>query len=205
MNLETLKNINRDNHLMVYINDTEDFDNDDLQYLFDYNIDVYCQAHNTINSIAGVQKIQMCCDAVLMPNDRYHSSVVAFADVIGQPVYCLENYDNIAVLCEDLISCNKYPSQFFTMRMLQSAMYFLHVDKNKDYSPSNIMGTGQAGIATRLWDKCARYMNLIGFDIKTGEYTAEKQPKNESILDTLIDMANYALIGIIHRFGKWGK
>lgn len=48
-------------------------------------------------------------------------------------------------------------------------------------------------------------MNLMGFDIGTGEFTNPKDPKNESIDDTLLDLANYAIITMILRKGKWGK
>lgn len=65
--------------------------------------------------------------------------------------------------------------------------------------------TGFVGLLTRIWDKTARLMSLGGFDIGTGKYTMEKEAKNESIEDTLIDLANYAIIALIYRRGKWGK
>ena len=99
----------------------------------------------------------------------------------------------------------KCPEQVAEFRKIVDEMYYVHLQKNADYSPYNINGTGAVGLATRLWDKAARFMSLSGFDIGTGEYTAEKEAKNESIEDTLIDMANYAIIALIHRRNKWGK
>jgi hypothetical protein len=69
------------------------------------------------------------------------------------------------------------------------------------------MGTGEIGLVTRLWDKMARLLNLTGFvvEISEAEYVKPKTPKNESIDDTLCDMAVYAIIGQLLRKGVWGK
>jgi hypothetical protein len=48
-------------------------------------------------------------------------------------------------------------------------------------------------------------MNLYGFDIATGTFTGKKSPKNESIEDNLLDLANYAIISLLLLRGKWGK
>lgn len=86
-------------------------------------------------------------------------------------------------------------------------MYRLHLSKNSDYSPANILGTGEVGLMTRLWDKMARLMNLTGFQIEVqrSEYQQPKDPKHESVDDSLIDLANYAVIGILLRLGVWGR
>ena len=90
------------------------------------------------------------------------------------------------------------------MEIIQK-LYNVHLDKNLDYSPHNITATGEVGLTTRLWDKMARLMNLQGFDISTGKFSGQKEAKNESIDDTLVDLANYAIIALIYRSGKWGK
>lgn len=74
-------------------------------------------------------------------------------------------------------------------------------------SPANILGTGEVGLITRIWDKVARLMNLSGFDLRveTSVYKQPKAPKNESVEDTLLDLSVYALIGLLLRWGKWGK
>lgn len=86
-------------------------------------------------------------------------------------------------------------------------MYRLHLKKNRDYSPANLLGTGDVGVAVRLWDKVARYLNLIGFKltIEKGEFEAVKEPNFESIEDTLIDLGSYAVIARLLRSNEWGK
>jgi hypothetical protein len=48
-------------------------------------------------------------------------------------------------------------------------------------------------------------MNLLGWDIGSRKITKAKSPKNESIEDTLLDLASYAVIMIVFLRGKWGK
>jgi hypothetical protein len=86
-------------------------------------------------------------------------------------------------------------------------MYRVHLDKNNDYSPANILGTGEVGCAVRLWDKIARLLNLTGFELTVTEakFNQPKEAKNESIDDTYLDAANYAIIGQLLREGRWGK
>jgi len=83
-------------------------------------------------------------------------------------------------------------------------LFQMHKKKTADYSSWNIKGAGEQGVAVRLWDKTARLMNLMGWDIGTGKWSQPKEPKNESIDDTLMDLASYAIIMIILRRGKWG-
>ena len=89
--------------------------------------------------------------------------------------------------------------------MILDDLFQMHKKKTADYSAWNIKGAGEQGVAVRLWDKTARLMNLMGWDIGTGKWSQPKEPKNESIDDTLMDLASYAIIMIILRRGKWGK
>jgi hypothetical protein len=84
-------------------------------------------------------------------------------------------------------------------------LFQMHKKKTADYSAWNIKGAGEQGVAVRLWDKTARLMNLMGWDIGTGKWSQPKEPKNESVDDTLMDLASYAIIMIVLRRGKWGK
>jgi hypothetical protein len=86
-------------------------------------------------------------------------------------------------------------------------MYRVHLEKNSDYSPANILGTGEIGLVTRVWDKIARLMNLFGFRINIGgsEFVKPELPKNESVDDNLMDLAVYAIIWQLLRKGIWGK
>jgi hypothetical protein len=70
-------------------------------------------------------------------------------------------------------------------------------DKHKDYGPMNIAGApggAMNGLRVRMYDKLARLNNLID----TGD-----TPKYEPLEDTLLDLANYAIIGLLVQRGQW--
>ena len=60
--------------------------------------------------------------------------------------------------------------------------------KQTDYGTTNITMFGLEGIMIRLSDKINRLINLIQND---------KHPENESLQDTLTDIAGYAIIGLM--------
>jgi hypothetical protein len=65
------------------------------------------------------------------------------------------------------------------------------IKKQKDYGPNNIRRSPygpQQGLVVRLYDKIARLANLTG---------QNKNPENESLRDTFIDIAGYAIIGLM--------
>lgn len=70
------------------------------------------------------------------------------------------------------------------------------IEKNKDYGKGNILDTGEMGIIFRINDKINRLKNL---------QMSQKQPKNESIDDSWLDIAVYAIIAILLRSGKFKK
>ena len=73
----------------------------------------------------------------------------------------------------------------------------LLVKKHDDYGPSNISdapGGPLNGLSVRLHDKVARLNHLL---------SNGKEPKNETIEDTFIDILNYALIALLVLEGKW--
>lgn len=102
-------------------------------------------------------------------------------------------------------SQDKYPEQSAEFLRITQEMYRVFNSKMNDYSPWNMLGTGELGAVVRLWDKTARLMNLYGFDIGTGKLNKPTSPKYESIEDNLTDLANYAIISLILLRGKWGK
>lgn len=65
--------------------------------------------------------------------------------------------------------------------------------KHSDYGPGNIAAFGEFGITVRLSDKIERLKNLIKMP----------QPKNESLEDTYLDIANYGLIALMIRRNLW--
>lgn len=71
--------------------------------------------------------------------------------------------------------------------------------KHKDYGPLNISGSPGGplnGLRVRMHDKLARINNLID---------SGATPENESLRDSFIDMANYALIAMLVIDGDWEK
>ena len=69
--------------------------------------------------------------------------------------------------------------------------------KQQDYGPLNIShapGGAMNGLRVRMHDKLARLNNLID---------TSNTPNYESIEDTLIDLANYAIIGLLVQRGQW--
>ena len=62
------------------------------------------------------------------------------------------------------------------------------VKKQSDYGPENIRRFGRQGLMVRCHDKVARLENLIA---------TNRQPKNESVHDTYLDLVGYSAIGIM--------
>ena len=75
----------------------------------------------------------------------------------------------------------------------------LLLKKHKDYGPKNISGSpGGAvnGLRVRMHDKLARINHL---------YDSGATPENESLRDSFIDMANYAIIALLVLDGEWDR
>lgn len=69
------------------------------------------------------------------------------------------------------------------------------IRKQMDYGPGNIALWEELGVAVRLTDKVERLRNL---------FRSGRKPKNESIRDTFLDIANYGIIGLLLLDGQWG-
>ena len=71
-------------------------------------------------------------------------------------------------------------------------IHYLYVQKNQDYGDSfhqTFMEEGMAMARIRLGDKLSRFKSLTRSGIQ--------QVKDESIRDTLIDLANYAIMTVL--------
>lgn len=69
--------------------------------------------------------------------------------------------------------------------------------KHQDYGPLNIAhapGGALNGLRVRMHDKLARLNHLVD----NGD-----TPNYETIEDTLVDLANYAIIGLMVQKGQW--
>lgn len=73
-------------------------------------------------------------------------------------------------------------------------MSVLFAKKQADYGPGNIAKFGEVGLLVRMNDKFERLTNL---------FVNRKNANNEAIEDTLRDIANYAVIWLLVRQGKW--
>lgn len=74
----------------------------------------------------------------------------------------------------------------------------LLVSKHSDYGPKNISeapGGAMNGLLVRMHDKMARLKNLT--------YNKTEAPNHESVEDSLKDLANYAVIGLLVLRGQW--
>jgi hypothetical protein len=75
----------------------------------------------------------------------------------------------------------------------------LLLSKHKDYGPTNISrapGGAINGLRVRIHDKLARINHLTD---------SGKSPEHESLRDSFIDLANYAIIGLLVLDGEWEK
>ena len=73
------------------------------------------------------------------------------------------------------------------------------VKKQIDYGPLNVWnapGGATNGLMVRMSDKIERLKNLIYKSIK---------PNNESLEDSFVDLANYAVIALMVQRGVWAK
>ena len=81
------------------------------------------------------------------------------------------------------------------------------LDRQAKYGPGNVTAQGLYGIATRLSaDKVARLMKALNGKVVEGKVFLDPVPddfNDESFDDTLMDIANYALIAWMLRHGFW--
>lgn len=68
----------------------------------------------------------------------------------------------------------------------------LLISKHRDYGPGNILAFGELGVLIRAHDKVQRLRNLLW---------ERREPQHESVDDTWMDLANYALIALMLRRG----
>jgi hypothetical protein len=71
--------------------------------------------------------------------------------------------------------------------------------KQQDSGSSNISLNGELGVMVRSQDKVSRLRNLLAKEIKTESAST----CYESVEDSWSDLANYGVIGLLLRRGKW--
>jgi hypothetical protein len=80
-----------------------------------------------------------------------------------------------------------------------SELHTVMMRKHQDYGPYNIAhapGGAMNGLIVRMHDKMERLQNL--YFHRKGD-----TPNYESLEDTLQDLANYAIIGLLVQRGQW--
>ena len=103
---------------------------------------------------------------------------------------------------------DEFPNTCKEFEDIQSEMFELFLRKQADYGPTNVgMGSevvdtddkvkrSLIGLSVRMNDKVQRLLNLT---------LNNKVPNNESLEDTFIDIANYAVMALIVQRKQWGR
>ena len=126
-------------------------------------------------------------------------------DVIGQNGNDGYHYEKL----DDAISFieKNLPMTSKMFQDIQFNQWQLFCKKQKDYGPGNIsVGTNLAtdeevklaltGLWFRMNDKMQRFQQIV---------INNQEPENESLTDTFMDLANYALIAQLVKEKVWGK
>ena len=126
-------------------------------------------------------------------------------DIIGQNGNTGLHYDKI----DDAISfiTEKYPETTKMFQDMQFEQWELFCKKQKDYGPKNIsvgsnleteeeVKLALTGLWFRMNDKMQRFQQIV---------INNQEPENESLMDTFMDLANYAIIAQLVKEKVWGK
>lgn len=95
-----------------------------------------------------------------------------------------------------------------TFAELYSEAYKLLVDKQERYGDANIQQLGLHGVISRIaHDKVSRAKKFLHGKIVDGEARLDEMDESteESLEDTLLDIANYALIAVALQRKQWGR
>ena len=101
----------------------------------------------------------------------------------------------------------KYPETTKMFQDMQFEQWELFCKKQKDYGPKNIsvgsnletdeeVKLALTGLWFRMNDKMQRFQQIV---------INNQEPENESLMDTFMDLANYALIAQLVKEKAWGK
>ena len=126
-------------------------------------------------------------------------------DVIGQNGNDGLHYDEVKSAIAFI--SEKYPETSKMFQDIQFNQWELFCKKQKDYGPGNIsVGTNLEtdeevklalmGLWFKMNDKIQRLKQLV---------IHNQEPENESLMDSFMDLANYALIAQLVKKQVWGK
>jgi hypothetical protein len=164
----------------------------------------HCTCYPEVYLLGDLEILARCDAMVVLPNYEHSNGTlgeIKFAEDRGIPI---TYYPDLPVIP---LTEQARPQQCAGFIDIVMGMYRVHLAKNADYSPANILGCGSIGIVTRIWDKVSRLMNLCGFrlEIESSRYESPLSPKNESIDDNIQDLGVYSIIWQLFRDGVWGK
>jgi hypothetical protein len=91
---------------------------------------------------------------------------------------------------------------------IYSEAFSLLVSKQHRYGNTNIDQLGLHGVISRMsFDKISRALKFMNGKVVNGKVQLDRMDEGteESLEDTLLDIANYALIAVALQRGVWGK
>jgi hypothetical protein len=113
---------------------------------------------------------------------------------VGSGFDRLRNWDSPSKTQANKEVDNKFAADMW--EVLDSAGNLL-LSKHHDYGPKNIAGSPGGpinGLRVRMWDKIARINNLVDNN---------KNPNNESLRDSFLDLLNYSAIALMVLDNNW--
>jgi hypothetical protein len=113
---------------------------------------------------------------------------------VGSGFDRLRNWDSPSKTEANKEVDNKFAADMWDV--LDSAGNLL-LSKHHDYGPKNIAGSPGGpinGLRVRMWDKIARINNLVDNN---------KNPNNESLRDSFLDLLNYSAIALMVLDNNW--
>lgn len=113
-------------------------------------------------------------------------------------------YPELTVI-PDLFVDGSFEAEF---QKIYSQAFSLLVLKQRRYGNSNIEQLGLHGVISRIsFDKVSRALKFLNGRVVDGKVELDPldSGNDESLEDTLLDIANYALIAVAIKRGVWGK
>lgn len=113
-------------------------------------------------------------------------------------------YPELTVI-PDLFVDGSFEAEF---QKIYSQAFSLLVSKQRRYGNSNIEQLGIHGVISRIsFDKVSRALKFMNGRVVDGKVQLDPMDNetDESLEDTLLDIANYALIAVALKRGVWGK
>lgn len=142
------------------------------------------------------QKVMTCGDIIVLGDDELYN-VTTGLDFKGIKEYIDTINKCLVAITDDLVNYSKHISSKTDLNRFEDItkrMVDTFRKKNHDYGNSFEQSLNEEGLAAsriRMGDKWNRYKTL------SKKESSDIQVKDESIRDTLLDLANYAIMTVI--------